>query len=375
MLSNKDLFPKLDSDKFRKHPKNVHNEINIDKSQSEILLSCIKKNASVDVDTKTIPCSNILQGNECAYKHKCKYAHYKEEWEIKNCHHGVRCNRVTGEKCKNVDSNNVCFYLHPHEDEDAFMKRLKIDTSVFKKPSDEELNKSKHFTKMCDSYFLEVPCNKSKGECTYAHTIEQLVLNKCMFKESCNHVVISDDGAYSTSGVVVCMFLHPDETMDNYISRVLEPRRKIVIDSNTDLKTSDTSDKECISTSTETEKADTSSTDVREVSKSWADIVEDEEFNKLKIESQLKKSDKKVEKLSKKEIKEVKKQAKKDAKLVKEEAKVVKEPKKVHVVQPPVKESSTPQVFIEASEHDLSKILNIMVSSGVTNFKIKVANN
>ena len=369
MLSMKDLFPKLESSKFQKYPKNVHNEININKSQSEVLTSCIKRNASVDVDAKTIPCSNILQGNECPYKNKCKYAHYKEEWEVKKCHHGVRCNRVTGEKCKNVDSNNVCFYRHPHEDEDAFMKRLRIDTSTFRKPSNEELNKSKHFTKMCDSYFLEVSCNKSEGECTYAHTIDQLIVNKCMFKESCNHVIISDDGSYTTSGVIVCMFLHPDETMDNYISRVLEPRRKIVLESNTDSKTSDTSDKECISSSTSTEKVDVSDTDVREVSKSWADIVEDDEYNKLKIESEVKQPEKKVEKLSKKEIKEAKKQAKKDAK---QESKYV---KKEHVVQPPVKESSTPQVFIEASEHDLSKILNIMVGSGLTNFKIKVAKN
>lgn len=387
MFSSKDLFPTLkSSSKYQNHRKNVHNEIDLHVPQSDLLLACMKKKEDDEVEMKTIPCSNILRGEECPYKNKCKYAHFKEEWDVKNCHHGTRCNRVTGEKCKNVDSNNVCFYHHPHEDETAFMKRLKIDTSKFKKPSDDELNKSKYYTKMCDSYFLEVPCNKPEGGCTYSHTIEQLVVNKCMFKESCNHVSTDDDGLYQTSGLIVCMFLHTDETMDNYISRVLEPRRKIVIDSNSaknlEVETQVTSVQECISSSS-TENVDTA---FREVSKSWADIVEDDEYNKLQILSEPSTS-KKVEKLSKKEIKLVEKQVKKEARQAKKEFgsefRQQVGPEFRQQVRPEIKPevkkeivvSSAPQVLIEASEDDLPKILSMMVCNGLTNFKIKVAKN
>ena len=344
MLSNK-LFPDLKCVKSQKHPKNVHNKVELPKN--DIPSSYVKKNTA---DTKTIPCSNIMQGNECPYGNKCKYAHFKDEWDVKNCHHGVRCNRVTGEKCKNVDSSNVCFYRHPHEDETAFMKRLRIDTSKFKKPSDEELIKSKHFTKMCDSYFLEVPCNKSEGHCTYAHTIEQLIVGKCMFKESCNHVLTGEDGMYSTSGIIVCMFLHPDETMDNYISRVLEPRRKVVLESSSDA----------------TKETSSSDSGVGSgVRISWGDLTADADEA-----AEVAKKAKYAEVAKKAKDTEVAKKAKdteaaKDAEAAKKAKDEVKEAD--------MKLSCPPQVLVEASEEDLPKILSLMVTSGLLNFKIKVS--
>ena len=64
-----------------------------------------------------------------------------------------------------------------------FYERLSLDKTKIIRPSVEEINKRKHFSKMCNSFFLGVPCNKPVGKCTYAHFKEQLSVNDCIFGE------------------------------------------------------------------------------------------------------------------------------------------------------------------------------------------------
>ena len=303
MLSIKDSFPSLSSTKYQKRRKNVHNNPAEDSSTVTSVASEKPKDSGV----KTLPCKSVLQGNDCPYKNKCKYAHYKEEWTIKDCLNGRRCNRVRGDKCRNVDSENMCLYLHPHEDLDMFFNRLKIDVTKFIKPSGEDINMYKHFTKMCDSYFLGVPClNTSNGKmCTYAHQLDELSVRECMFKDNCHFVKCENGGIYVSTKDSVCMYSHLHETFDNYVYRVIEPRRKIVTEKTAVPK------KEYIVPNPIPENKE----------KSWADIMcNDEE--------------------------------------VKEE----------------VAPEDSDEISIECSSEDLVKILNIMITKGKKNFKIKITN-
>ena len=216
-------FPGFASVKDRKNKKNVHNP-------AENTSNATSTDASVTESSDSAKsgnlCKTILSGGVCSYGNRCKNAHYEDEWCIKDCHHGERCNRVKGKKCKNVDPKNMCLYIHPHEDLDMFYTRLNVDKAKITRPSVEEINKRKHFSKMCNSFFIGVACDKPAGECTYAHSKEQLSVNDCNFGEKCKHITCCEDG-YKTKDSFVCIYRHPLETFNNYLSRVLEPCRKM----------------------------------------------------------------------------------------------------------------------------------------------------
>ena len=224
MNSNFDaFFPTFEEVKNRKNNrKNVHNNPADDNSND----ASVK---SFDSAKSGNLCKTILSGEVCTYGNRCKNAHYEDEWCIQNCHYGERCNRVKGKRCKNVDPKNICFYIHPQEDLDMFYSRLNLDKKKITRPSYEEINKLKHFSKMCNSFFLDVPCNKSEGECTYAHSKEELSVKDCNFGENCKHTTCKD-GVYSVKDAFICIYKHPSETFDNYRNRVLEPCRKIKIE-------------------------------------------------------------------------------------------------------------------------------------------------
>lgn len=225
MNSNFDaFFPTFEEVKNRKNNrKNVHNNPADDNSNDASVKSFDSSAKSGNL------CKTILSGEVCTYGNRCKNAHYEDEWYIQNCHYGERCNRVKGKRCKNVDPKNICFYIHPQEDLDMFYSRLNLDKKKITRPSYEEINKLKHFSKMCNSFFLDVPCNKSEGECTYAHSKEELSVKDCNFGENCKHTTCKD-GVYSVKDAFICIYKHPSETFDNYRNRVLEPCRKIKIE-------------------------------------------------------------------------------------------------------------------------------------------------
>jgi hypothetical protein len=224
MLNSLVEFPDFIQVKNKKHKKTVHNSSNPAEDSSTV--DSVSSRQSVSSEKYHI-CKNILEGGQCHYGNKCNYAHFEDEWCIQSCSHGIKCNRIKGEKCKNVNPKNICYFIHPHEDNEMFYKRLKIDKKKITRPSKEEISKTKHFTKMCDSFFLEVECNKPSGACTYAHDQDQLLVKDCLYKEHCHHITL-ENNIYSTKESIICMYKHPDETFENYKKRVLEPRKKLV---------------------------------------------------------------------------------------------------------------------------------------------------
>ena len=323
MLSNYD-FPVFSEVKDKKQKKNVHNPAE----------DCSVASSPVAVPTtpkseKYLICKTTLSGGECPYKSKCKYAHFEDEWNIHECSHGDRCNRVKGTKCKNVDPKNICLFIHPHEDLAAFYKRLNVDIKKITRPSKEEIAKSKHFSKMCDSFFLGVACNKLEDECTYAHNKEQLIVRDCMFKDKCNHTLLDGD-VYMTNSSIVCMFNHPEETFENYNKRVLEPRRKIVLKQQADREEEEKKKAAKISSLpaviTET------------VPKSWADIMEEDDEKPVEIPVEI--------------------------------------PVEMHVQEELINEEKPREnegkITIEVPENMAMDILKMMLASGKSNFELKI---
>jgi hypothetical protein len=313
MLSYYENFPVFTEVKAKKHKKNVHNPAE-DCSEVASHVSTVSMTSE-----KYFICKTVLSGGECPYKGKCKYAHYEDEWKIQECSHGERCNRVKGTKCKNVDPKNICLFIHPREDLDAFYKRLNVDIKKITRPSQEDIAKSKHFSKMCDSFFLNLACNKPEGECTYAHNKEQLIVRDCMFKDKCNHTILDGD-EYLTNGSIDCMFKHLDETFDNYNERVLEPRRKIV------LQQADKASKivNLPPVITKEEKA--------VPMKSWGDMMDEDEDEEIPVKMPVQEE------------------------LIKEEKSTENDGK----------------IIIEVPEHMAMDILNMMLMSGKTNFELKI---
>ena len=324
MLSNyEENFPVFTEVKIKKQ-KNVHNPAECSGASSIASVSTTPKTSE-----KYLICKTTLSGGECPYKNKCKYAHFEDEWNIHECSHGDRCNRVKGTKCKNVDPKNICLFIHPHEDLAAFYKRLNVDIKKITRPSEDDIAKSKHYSKMCDSFFLGVACNKLEDECTYAHNKEQLIVRDCMFKDKCNHTLLDGD-VYMTNSSIVCMFNHPEETFENYNERVLEPRRKIVLKQQADREEEEKKKAAKISSLpaviTET------------VPKSWADIMEEDDEKPVEIPVEI--------------------------------------PVEMHVQEELINEEKPREnegkIIIEVPENMAMDILKMMLASGKTNFELKI---
>jgi hypothetical protein len=312
-LLTEETFPSL-SDAFVpvKTKKNVHNPAEDSSATSTPVAATTPSVKEENKDaTKYFICNTVLAGSECPYGNKCKYAHYEDEWAIQECAHGSRCNRVKGNQCKNVDPKNICLYLHPQEDMAMFYKRLKVSKSKITRPSKEEIAKTKHFTKMCDSYFLGVPCNKPSGECTYAHDKDQLIVKDCNFGDKCNHVTRHED-SYVTVGDIICMFRHWDETFDNYNDRVLEARKVLVLKQQADNKEKKKVEKPKVSIPPPVQRPTTMV---------WGDVGEEP----------------------------------------------VNEP-----VNKPVKEDQDDKILIEVPESMVMDILKVMIASGKTHFELKI---
>ena len=272
---NEAFFPTFEEVKNRKNNrKNVHNPADDNSNDASVKSFDSAKSGNL--------CKSILSGGVCTYGNRCKNAHYEDEWCIQDCHYGEKCNRVKGKKCKNVDPKNVCFYIHPQEDLDMFYSRLNLDKKKITRPSDEELNKLKHFSKMCNSFFLGVACNKSEGECTYAHSKEELSIKDCIFGENCKHTTCKD-GSYHVKDTFICIYKHPSETFDNYKNRVLEPCRKMKKIEKREVE----KPKENHQVVVEKQMIEKPKENYQVVEKSWADIMEEEEpkeFDKIIIE-------------------------------------------------------------------------------------------
>lgn len=180
------------------------------------------------VNTKSMKayvCKSVEEGIICPYGKKCKFAHSASELETKKCIYGDNCNRIKMKKgtVANVDEKNPCIFMHPSEAISTFLDRRKIIGLPLEDVKDPCVYRC---TRMCVSYTNGIKCLKG-DECTYAHTVNELRATKCNFGESCNNVC-KNSNLYANKGDKVCVFLHPDETLDNFYNRALKKNDKIL---------------------------------------------------------------------------------------------------------------------------------------------------
>ena len=73
-------------------------------------------------------------------------------------------------------------------------------------------------TQICKSVLSRRKCNYK--ECNYAHSLKELVVNTCRFKDRCNFV-IKNNRLYKNKDVKrLCNYIHPQEEMNDYYIRV-----------------------------------------------------------------------------------------------------------------------------------------------------------
>ena len=82
-----------------------------------------------------------------------------------------------------------------------------------------EMRTSLKSTKMCNSVILKKKCRHGTN-CRYAHSIDDLQVAECFFKESCNHVRKSGNDYVNSSTNKKCSFIHPGESMQCYSCRL-----------------------------------------------------------------------------------------------------------------------------------------------------------
>ena len=90
-----------------------------------------------------------------------------------------------------------------------------------------KMKKSLLRTKMCNSVGSGKHCRHGK-HCRFAHSVEELQVGECFFKDACNRVRKTEHG-YRNCSRRTCPFLHPEESMDEYCQRLgLEKKKKVV---------------------------------------------------------------------------------------------------------------------------------------------------
>lgn len=172
-------------------------------------------------------CKSIKEGGECSYGNRCNSAHFLDELVIKECGFKDKCRKIKifKDNIKNNDPKNICNFIHPSENTDMYFERIGIDKDSLKRP--EKNPEDSYFTKMCNSFFDKKEC-ENKEKCKYAHSLEQLKVFPCHFKDKCYLVVKNEDENYVQAEGChkLCFFKHEGETMENYETRVIKNMKK-----------------------------------------------------------------------------------------------------------------------------------------------------
>ncbi len=101
-------------------------------------------------------------------------------------------------------------------------KKLKIHNPDHARREQPKINKQRRYTrtKVCTSVIENKPC--SRENCSFAHSINDLVARKCSFGYKCFHVRKSHrNGKIVNWGRKICTYIHPGETKREFYHRVL----------------------------------------------------------------------------------------------------------------------------------------------------------
>ena len=161
--------------------------------RSKLVVGGANRTEQVDRTFKTRPCNNMQQRGMCSRGNKCTFAHSVEELNLRNCFDGRFCR------------NMRCRFYHPDlESKLEYFARTRQEVPVFAEPVKFD-KKSLKFTKPCEMIMKKGRCYRE--DCTFAHTLNDLVLKECNKGKSC--------------GNLHCQYFHPNmESKVNYYKRI-----------------------------------------------------------------------------------------------------------------------------------------------------------
>ena len=94
-----------------------------------------------------------------------------------------------------------------------------VRTVAHEKLSDKkEIEKNLTKTRLCKSLETGEVCRHGI-RCRFAHSLDELVVAKCVFGAECRHIKCGVDGFYKNSGERVCSFIHPGEDKEGFYVR------------------------------------------------------------------------------------------------------------------------------------------------------------
>jgi hypothetical protein len=73
-------------------------------------------------------------------------------------------------------------------------------------------------TRMCNSIDKKEEC-KHGDQCRFAHNLSELKISNCLFEDNCRFVKMSD-GKLRNNGTKICNHKHPQESKEDFMSRV-----------------------------------------------------------------------------------------------------------------------------------------------------------
>ena len=71
---------------------------------------------------------------------------------------------------------------------------------------------------MCKNVLFGNKCPKS--DCEYAHSLKQLVVNDCRYKDRCDYIIKNKKTYTNNKDKRPCSYIHPEEDIKDYYFRV-----------------------------------------------------------------------------------------------------------------------------------------------------------
>jgi hypothetical protein len=82
-------------------------------------------------------------------------------------------------------------------------------------------------SRLCVSFVKQISCpnEKAGNKCNFAHNLDELSLIQCRKSSKCDLVLHNLlTGTYKNTERKICEFLHPNESLENYVSRIKDVR-------------------------------------------------------------------------------------------------------------------------------------------------------
>jgi hypothetical protein len=184
---------------------------------------------------RTTFCITALKDRRCNRGDDCIFAHSYRDLIKVPCELGAECkyiNKIFDEVYENVEEKNICRFWHTNESPQSYFTRMyvvtgivdSIDEKIWLKP-DYKPNKPVR-TVICNSITRGKKCLYGKN-CNFAHSVDSIEeKNICQYGKYCSKIFYDQHKNVYGNVIAknrVCSFWHPNESKENYATRIFKP--------------------------------------------------------------------------------------------------------------------------------------------------------